>query len=1077
MKKTILMFLLVFSAIMSAQTGTIKVSGKVLDNTGQSIPNATVIVDGKSTVTDIDGKYVILANSAKSVLKFSYLGFDSKSVVVGKNTVLNVSLVESNNVLNEIVVVGYGTQKRSSVTGSVAKLKSDRIENAPVSRLDQAIQGKIAGVRVQNISSEAGADTQINIRGISSVNAGSGPLVVVDGQPMPDGMSSVNNADVESVEVLKDAASAAIYGSRGAGGVILITTKKGKEGKTKFKFSNNTGFKTAYETYNVMNSVDYVTQLYAESDMRIADPQFFTYNSAGASVAKTRANTIGSLGKFQSQYAIEKEILGGEGTDWQDEALRTAIYQDIQFNVSGGSKKSNFYISTGFQNDQGLMLKSNFQKLNFRLKYNTDLTDKIKLSLNLNPSNTKTEKPVANFIDFARFPSFMPIYHSQATVDYIKAQYPNSTVKVGDFTDDDDFIGLAYNETTFGRKIYAPDGTEYSVTNATANRPFNTSNTNPMRNLTQQNDNNNQFRFQGSAGLNFQLAKGLDFKTTQSIYYKNSQRVQTGETDASRIGNPNYATYTNGTYFDFLTENTLNYNKTIGSHDFTALGGFTYQSTNTKSLVTSGTTFSSESIRNLNYATVVLQPIQSDITVGLTSFLGRLNYSYMSKYQFSASYRTDGSSLFDVGNKWGGFPAVSVGWVVSKENFLSNVSQISRLAFRASYGATGNNAITPFLYQETLNSSNYVSGIGNGSVTAGLANLASVYSNSDITWERTFQTNLGFDLSMFRSRVNLNVDVFKSNTEKLLLENSAMLTSGSSSIITNAGSLENKGFEVELSTVNIKTKDFTWSTDFNFSQAKNKITELGDKTSLISPTIDGRNGLNNYAIVGQPLISYFGYKTAGVWNSTADINAAKASGEIIRSDLTGDLVEGGLRIVDTNGDKIIDTNDRVLLGNPYPDFTWGLTNNFKYKNLDLNFTLQGVLGGELINGDINYNEIKERVTNYTANRWVSPSNPGDGNTPYLTNGVNPLFTDNAIEDATYFTLREISLGYSFNAKSLKLSSLRVSLTGQNLLFVTKDYRGINIEARTSQTSPLIDGYQRGGFPIQKMIMFGVEVGF
>ncbi|NRS88045.1 TonB-linked SusC/RagA family outer membrane protein [Flavobacterium sp. 7E] len=1069
MKKTILMFLLVLSSVMNAQNDKIKISGKVLDNTGQGIPNATVSADGNSVVTDIDGKYAITVNNTKSIVTFSYLGFDSKTATVGKNTIVNVTLQESNNVLDEIVVVGYGTQKRSSVTGSVAKLKSDKIENAPVSRLDQAIQGKIAGVRVQNISSEAGATTQINIRGISSVNAGSGPLIVVDGQPMPDGMGSINNADVESVEVLKDAASAAIYGSRGAGGVILVTTKKGKEGKTKFKFSNTTGVKSAYETYDVMSSTDYVNLLYSESDLRIADPQFFTYDKNGVSTIKTIDNTIGSLGKFQSQYAIEKELLGGVGTDWQDKALRTAFYQDVQFNVSGGGKKNTFYISTGYQNDEGLMLKSNFQKLNFRLKFDSQLTDKIKINVNLNPSNTKTEKPAANFIDFARFPSFMPVYHNQTTADYINAQDPSRNIKVGDFAEDDDFSGISYTSID-------PQGNPYTVTNSTNNRPFNTSNTNPMRNLTQQDDNNNEFRFQGSAGVNFELAKGLDFKTTQSVYVRNSARKQTGETNAARFGNPNYATYTNSSYFDFLTENTLNYNKSIGDHDFTALGGFTYESTNTKSLVTAGTTFSSETIRNLNYATVILQPVQSNTTVGLTSFLGRLNYAYKNKYLLSASYRTDGSSLFDVGNKWGGFPAVSLGWVVSKENFLADVSSINRLAFRASYGATGNNAITPYLYQETLNSSNYVSGTGNGTVSTGLANLASVYSNKDITWERTFQTNLGFDLSMFRSRMNLNIDVFQSNTEKLLLENSALLTTGSSTIITNAGSLKNSGFEIELSTVNVKTKDFTWSTDFNISHVKNKITELGDKTSLISPTIDGRNGLNNYAIVGQPLISYFGYKTDGVWNSTADINAAKANG--LSSTLTGDLVEGGLKIVDTNGDKVIDSNDRVILGNPYPDYTWGITNNFSYKNLDLNFTLQGVMGGELINGDINYNEIKERVTNYMGNRWVSPSNPGDGNTPYLTNGVNPLFTDNAVEDATYFTLREVSLGYNFNAKNLKLSTLRLSLTGQNLLFVTNNqYRGINIEARTSQTSPLIDGYQRGGFPIQRTILFGVEVGF
>lgn len=1061
MKKTVLIFLLVFSAIVNAQTDKIKISGKVVDNSGQAIPNATIVVDGNSIITDIDGKYSVQVSSSKSILKFSYLGFDTKTVTVGKNTTVNVTLLESNNVLNEIVVVGYGTQKRSSVTGSVAKLKSDKIENAPVSRLDQAIQGKIAGVRVQNISSEAGATTQINIRGISSVNAGSGPLIVVDGQPMSDGMGSVNNADVESVEVLKDAASAAIYGSRGAGGVILITTKKGKEGKTKFKFSNTTGIKSASKTYDVMSTMDYVDLLYAESTLRVNDPLW----TGGT----TLANTIGSLGKFQSQYAIEKELLDGKGTDWQDEALRTAFYQDLQFNVSGGSKKNSFYISTGYQDDQGLMLKSNFQKLNFRFKFDSQLTDKIKLNVNLNPSNTKTERPAANFIDFARFPSFMPVYHTQKTADYINAQDPTRNIKAGDFAEDDDFSGISYSSID-------PQGNPYTVSNSTSNRPFNTSNTNPIRNLTQQDDNTNDFRFQGSAGLTFDVAKGLSFKTTQSIYFRNTERAQVGETNAARFGNPNYATYTSSRFYDFLTENTLNYNKTVGNHDFTALAGATYETTNTKSLVTAGTTFSSENIRNLNFATVILQPIQSNITTGLTSFLGRLNYAYKSKYLLSASYRTDGSSLFDVGNKWGGFPAVSLGWVVSKENFLADVTAINRLAFRASYGATGNNAITPFLYQQTLNSSNYVSGVGNGTVSTGLANLASVYSNKDITWERTFQTNLGFDLSMFRSRVNLNIDVFQSNTEKLLLENSALLITGSSSIITNAGSLQNRGFEVELSTVNIKTKDFTWTTDFNISQAKNKITELGDKTSLISPTIDGRNGLNNYAIVGQPLISFFGYKTDGVWNSTADINAAKATG--LTSTLTGDLTEGGLKIVDVNGDNVIDTNDRVILGNPYPDLTWGFTNYFKYKNLDLNFTLQGVIGGDLINGDVNYNEIKERVTNYMGDRWVSPSNPGDGKTPYLTNGVNPLFTDAAVEDATYFTLREVSLGYNFDASKVKLSNLRLSLTGQNLLFVNNNsYKGINIEARTSQTSPLIDGYQRGGFPIQKTVLFGIEIGF
>lgn len=1056
MKKKILILLLVFSSVINAQTDKIKISGRVVDNAGQLIPGVTITSEENSTVTDFDGNYVINVKNSKSIIKYSFIGFATKTITVGNNKTINVTLVESANVLDDVVVIGYGTQKRSSVTGSVAKLKSDKFEDAPVSRLDNAIQGKIAGVRVQSISSEAGADTQINIRGISSVRAGSGPLLVVDGQPMPDGFSALNSADVESVEVLKDAASAAIYGSRGANGVILVTTKSGKDGKTKYYFRSTAGVKQAYDTYDIMSSTDYVNRLYAEQALRNADPLWTI--AYGASLP--------SIDKWRAQYSIEKDLLGGQGTDYQKEALRKAYYQDMQFNVSGGSNKNKFFISVGYQNDQGLMLKSEFEKLNFRAKFDLQLTEKLKLNINLNPSNTKTERPAINFIDFTRFPSFIPVYHTQATADFINGQQPSRGIVVGNYAEASDFANLVYTGVD-------PNGVPY--TTAANAVPFTTSNTNPMRALLEQDDNNNQFRFQGSAGLEYKIAKGLDFRTTENIYYRNSQRVQSGASNAARIGNPNYATYTNANYFDFLTENTLNYKKSIGNHEFGALAGFSLQSTRTKSLVTAGTTFPSDDNKNLNYATVILQPVQSDVSIGLVSFLTRVNYAYKDKYLLMGSYRTDGSSKFGDGNKWGGFPAVSAGWVISKEKFLADVSVINRMAFRASYGATGNNSIGDFMYQYYLNPSNYVSGTGNGTVTIGLANTNNINNNPNITWERTFQSNFGFDLSIFKSRLNLNVDLYQSNTEKLLLEQSSMLISGSSSVIANVGSLKNKGFEVELSTVNLKSKNFSWTSDFNIAHVKNQITNLGDKTMIISPTIDGRNGLNNYAIVGQPLISFYGFKTNGIWNSIEEITASG-----LTTTLTNGLKEGGLKIVDLNGDGVLDNNDRTILGNPYPDFTWGFTNKFTFKNLDLSFTLQGVVGGKLINGDVNYNEPKERNLNYMANRWVSPSNPGDGKTPYTTNGYNWVFTNNAVEDASYTSLREISLGYNLGKNALKqvrLTNLRFSLSGQNLLFWNnKNYRGINIEARTSQTSALIDGYQRGGFPMQRTVLFGVEVG-
>lgn len=1056
MKKLLFFFLLIVSPFAKAQDGYIEISGKVTDEFGSSLIGVNITSDSNGTFSNFDGTYKIkVVNDPLTKVTFTSVGFATKSIEIGTQKTIDVIMQENTLKIDEVVVVGYGTQKRSVVTGSVAKIKSEKLEYAPVSRLDQALQGKIAGVRIQNVSSQPGADTKVQVRGISSINAGQGPLVVVDGQPFPDGFAALNNADVESVEVLKDAASAAIYGSRGANGVILITTKSGKKGDTKFTIRSTLGSRQAYDTYDVLSSKEYVEKLYIESNLRTADPLWTSAYGA----------TLPSLDKWRAQYSIEKDIRGGTGTDYQDEALRTALYQDLQFNVSGGTENSKFYISTGYQKDQGLMLKSNFEKLNFRVKYESKLTDKLKVNINLNPSNNKTERPAAGYIDFVRFPSFLPVYHTPATVAYINGADPIRNIQVGDFAEDDDFANLVYSGID-------PNGNSY-VTGANA-IPFTTGNTNPIRGLTQRDDNTNDFRFQGSAGLTYKIVRELEFKTVQNIYFKNSQRLQSGKTNAVRIGTPNFANYTNYNYFDFLTENTLDFKKNIGDHDFSVLAGFTLQSTREKSLITSGNTFPSDNIYNLNFAANTTQPIQSDITIGLISVLGRINYSYKDKYLFMASYRRDGSSLFAKGEKWGGFPAASLGWVVSKENFMENLNVVNRLAFRASYGATGNNSIRPFLYQNTFNAANYVDGDNN--VLNGLANTNSLNFNPSITWERTFQSNLGLDLSILNNRLNLSVDVYQSDTEKLLAEQSSLLITGGSSVIANIGSLRNKGIEVELSTVNVRNENFKWTTDINVSHVKNEIKNLGDKTSLLSQTIDGRNGLNTYANVGSPLVSYFGYKTDGIWNTLDDI---AASG--LTTTITNGLQVGGLKLVDLNGDGVINTDDRTTLGNPYPDYTWGITNVFTYKNLELNFTIQGVQGGQLINGDVNYNETKERVLNYMANRWISPSNPGDGKTPYVTNGLNWLFTDNAIEDASYASLREVSLAYNFSKSaldSMKLTGLRFSLSAQNLYFLNnKNYRGINIEARNSQSDALVDGYQRGAFPIPRTILFGVEVNF
>ena len=406
---------------------------------------------------------------------------------------------------------------------------------------------------------------------------------------------------------------------------------------------------------------------------------------------------------------------------------------------------------------------------------------------------------------------------------------------------------------------------------------------------------------------------------------------------------------------------------------------------------------------------------------------------------------------------------------------MSNVDWLNKLNFRTSYGVSGNNRILNYGFQNLLSPSNYSFGPGTGTQTGGQVGNAAINANENITWESTFQTNYGMDLSMLSNRLNVTLDIYNSVTDKLLLQQATMAFSGVPLSWNNIGSLSNRGFEVELNTTNLKG-DFKWSTSANISHTQNRIIELGNEAYLLN--YGERNEIYK-SVVGGPLIQFFGYKTDGVWISNAEI---AASG--LTSNLPSALKQGGLKIVDVNGDGVLDTNDRTIIGDPYPDFTWGITNNFSYKNFDLSFSLQGVQGGELINGDPNYGETKSANRNYNSNRWISPQNPGDGRTPYEELGFNWMLTDYVVEDASYFALREVNIGYNLPAnlaKKIGLSSLRLYTSGQNLFFQSANgYRGINPEGRSTSGpygSALIAGYQRGAFPIPKTYVFGIDINF
>lgn len=462
--------------------------------------------------------------------------------------------------------------------------------------------------------------------------------------------------------------------------------------------------------------------------------------------------------------------------------------------------------------------------------------------------------------------------------------------------------------------------------------------------------------------------------------------------------------------------------------------------------------------------------------IGLLSYLGRVTYGYQNKYLFSASYRADGSSYFAPGKKWGKFPSLSVGWIASEEKLLKDISWLSQLKFRGSYGVTGNNRIVDFAFVDLLYASNYPLGPGTGTVTTGQVPSRDILSNADITWEQTFQFNGGLDLSILENTVTVGFDIYRSKTDRLLLRQAIMGFAGVPQTWNNIGSLQNDGVELEISSNNVVTENFTWTTSANISRTRNKILELGTEAFLFN---QGERTEIYRNKVGDPLVQFFGFKTDGVWLSQAQITESG-----IKSNLSNALVPGGLKLVDLDGNGILNADDRTVIGSPYPDFTWGVSNNFKYKAFDLSFMFQGVEGGSLINGDPNYLEIRRTVRAYNNNRWLSPGFPGDGQTPYSSNGFSWLLTDYVVEDASYVALREILVGYSLPNKLTKrvgIKGLRIYLTGQNLLFKTaKGYRGLNPESRFQTgpyNTPLIDGYQRGSFPVSRTFLFGLDLNF
>jgi TonB-linked SusC/RagA family outer membrane protein len=997
-----------------------KVSGKVTDAvTGDPLPSVTIQIKGTTsgTTTDFDGNYAITTKTDKDALVFSYLGYKTKDVLVNGKSTVDVAMTEDASALDEIVVVGYGARKKSDVTGSVSSVKSDELTAFPVLNAAQAIQGRAAGVAIQsNNGGEPGAPISIQIRGNTSINASSSPLIVVDGFV---GATMPQAGDIKSIEILKDASATAIYGSQGANGVVMVTTKKGKSGRLSFEVNSTYSVQTTSNKLDLLNAADFVDY---------------------------RNQVLSNSGNTSGAYVSD-----GHDTDWQDLIYTVGGTQNHQFSFSGGSEKSNFYASATYFQQDGVLVNSAYERISFLSNINAQLSDKFKVGLNL-AGNISEKNGVATQSD--------------------------GSGSVGN----DDVITLAMR---FAPDVGLYDAAGLNSVNIKYGGDFTD---NPYAVATLREDDTQIDEFRANFFGDYEIVEGLNFKTTLGLSTKNSFRGRYIPrtlviSDASANGR---AIMEENKTNNLLTESFLTYKKEIGKGVLTLLGGVSYQKTISKGFYTEGigTVEDSWSYYGLSTATTLINGTDGDIFVTekeIQSQFGRVNYDFDDKYLITATVRRDGASNFAANEKYAIFPSGALGWKVSNEDFLKDNETISNLKLRASYGVTGNPGIGAY---ESLASYESVYASSGGQTVTSYTPYQP--ANPNLKWESSYQSNFGVDLGLFDSKILLSVDYYNIDTKDIIMaDQSVPAIAGFSNpeILANVGEVNNKGFEISLNTRNITNEDFSWTTDFVLSANKNTVVSLINGADFFTSGQPSYLGSDDTSILreGEEVGLFWGYEYAGVYQGGTLPDGTVAN----LNPQAGDPLFYDLEDSDGNRDGVLDSQDRKIIGNPNPDFTWGLTNNFKYKNFDLNIFLQGSQGGEIFN--LNNSVLTNGDANTTYenfnNAWTTTNT--NTNTPRVGNNSNRELSSRFIEDGSYVRLKNIALGYNLPSDLLKnigVENVRLSVSAQNLLTFT-NYSGLDPEVNytagdTGNTaSNTIRGFDFGNYPTIKSVSFSVNVKF
>ncbi|MBW4889139.1 TonB-dependent receptor [Mucilaginibacter sp. HMF5004] len=1047
------------------------VKGKVTDETGLTVPGVNVKLLGSqlATATDINGNYTLNIPDGTGSLEFSFIGYVTKTVAINGQAVVNVVLEESKKQLNEVVVIGYGTQKRSNVSGALSTMRNENLDERAISRVDQALVGQLAGVTVKQNTGIPGKAFSVQVRGSGSISAGNEPLYVIDGFPLTTNASNAGNGtfstgnpldninpnDIESIEVLKDAAAAAIYGSRASNGVVLITTKRGKTGAPKINFNSYVGYNQASKKLPMMDGDQWIANA-----VEVINAQYLAKYPT-ASVNDDFATRVARVGSQDPNYVPDPRWSqpghpGLSYIDWQDAIERKGQMQNVELSASGGTDAVNYFVSGNFANQDGFIIGVGYKAYSLRANVEVNASKNLKLGLNIAPTYSVTQDPGVEGQN--------SIFHQALSLAPVQEESSGLLPNIGS---NPQYIYSSTTNSPYGKLLYNQGTTK-------------------------------RYRTLGTLYADYQILKGLSLRS--SVNLDNTDNIATtyvpyttAGTLAQRTftGSNNLLTSTSGSYNSyrrqtFVNENTITYNTVINKdHSLNILAGFSYNYDRLdRATLSSNTGFTSAVIQTLNAAAAVTGNTNSTLSV-LESYFSRVQYSYKDKYLLSASIRSDGSSRFGENNKYGIFPSASLAWRMSQENFIKAVPSISDLKLRFSYGVNGNNNI-PDYDVSTIGSAGYVFGTTQGAV---IGQYPAVLANPDLRWERSQTYDFGLDFGILNNRIVGSFDYYNKLNTDLLLNKPVPATYGgsTSAVLSNVGSVRNLGQELEITSRNLTGK-LQWSTTINITHNTNKVVSLGDQNQILIPNSNDQG--DAILRVGSPLNSIYALRAIG-FLTAADI----ANGVARYGPQTGSTAEseGDIKYEDVSGpngvpDGIITEADKQIVGHPNPDYTFGITNTFKFKGFDLSILIQGQQGGSI------YSQIGRAITrpgqgrsdNHPAsfvNRWMSPTNQGEGRfgkTYALYYAPITAATD-WLYSSDYIRVRDITLGYNLKnlLKTPVVQGARIYLTLENFFGGDKYTNGLNPDAQNQAVGtaqfPVAGDY--GGLPLAKSLIFGLNFTF